>query len=760
MKKNDIERKLLDLMEKSAYKPLPEEELLENSVGAGTDSKLFWAVLKDLLDAGRIVRTRFGAYGLPEKMNLVVGSLSLNNKGFGFVLPERKEMEDVFIPPGGLSDAMNGDRVIARVNGRSHGRQPEGEIVRILKRANITVVGNFLQRGAFAFVTPDDKKITHDVFIAKKHFHGAKDGQKVVAEFIAWPQSGKNAEGRIVEILGDPGEKGLDVLAIIKQHSLATVFPDKALEAADKINTAVEETEFEKRRDLTNRLIVTIDSDDAKDLDDAVRLEETADGSWLLGVYIADVSYYVGEDSPLDKEACERATSVYLADRVLPMLPERLSNGICSLNAGEPRLVMACEMKINGEAQVTDYELFPAVIRVSKRLAYSTVRDLLQEGEPTADIAPRLFRMLKKMDALSAVLHEKRLDRGAVDFDFPEQKIRLDATGRPTEIKLTKRTAAERIIEEFMLKANETVAKHLSGRLVPAIYRVHEQPDEEKMAALAGLLATFGLRLTRAKKVSPRDLQKVLRKVAGKNEEKLIAKVMLRSLKQAEYGAENIGHFGLAAKYYTHFTSPIRRYPDLIIHRLLKETMKRKFTAKRREKLEKLLPEIAAHSSRRERVAEAAERAVADLKKAEYMREHIGEIFSGNISGVTSYGLFIELENGVEGLLHMSALTDDYYVFIESEYRLVGEGSGNVYRLGDPISVEVLQANTVSRTVDFVLPGRKLAAREDILERLRGHRASGRKNNDGKNKKRQEKKAGGNQFNRAAASKKTGKKRQ
>ncbi|MDR3348022.1 MAG: ribonuclease R [Acidaminococcales bacterium] len=759
MKKNDIERKLLELMEKSAYRPMPEEEILESPEFAGADLKLFWAAVKELLDAGRIVRTRFGTYGLPEKMNLVVGSLSLNSKGFGFVLPERKEMEDIFIAPGGLSDAMNGDRVIARVSGRSHGRKPEGEIVRILKRANTTVVGNFVQRGSFAFVAPDDKKITQDVFIAKKNFGGAKDGQKVVAEFIVWPQDGKNAEGRIVEVLGDQGDKGLDVLAIIKQHGLATAFPKKVLEDADKANSAVEETEFAKRRDLCDRLIVTIDSDDAKDLDDAVRLEEIADGSWLLGVYIADVSYYVQEDSPLDKEARERATSVYLADRVLPMLPERLSNGLCSLNADEPRLAMACEMKINGQAQITDYELFPAVIKVRKRLSYSAVREALREGAPPAGMEPRLFGMLRKMDALSALLHEKRMERGAVDFDFPEQKIRLDANGRPTEVKLVKRTAAERIIEEFMLKANETVARHLFERRIPAIYRVHEQPDEEKMAALAGLLATFGLRLTRAKKVSPSDLQKILRKIAGKSEEKLIAKVMLRSLKQAEYGAENSGHFGLASKYYTHFTSPIRRYPDLVIHRLLKETLKRKLAAKRREKLEKSLPEIAVHSSRRERVAEAAERAVEDLKKAEYMREHIGEVFPGHISGVTSYGLFVELESGVEGLLHVSALTDDYYVFIDSEYRLVGEGSGKVYRLGDPISVEVLQASAAGRTVDFVLPGRKLAERDAALERLRAYKTAGKKNG-GKKTKSGEKKAGAGQSGSAAASKKPAQRRQ
>jgi ribonuclease R len=734
MKKKEIENKLLDLMQKSTYKPLPEEELLGSPVFAGSDLKLLWAVVKDLLDAGRIVRTRFGAYGLPEKMNLVVGTLSLNNKGFGFVLPESGETGDVFVPPRALADAMNGDRVIVRVSGRTHGRQPEGAIVRILKRANTTVVGNFARRGAFAFVTPDDKKITQDIFVAKKHFNGAKDGQKVVAEFIVWPTGGKNAEGRIVEILGDLGDKGMDVLAIIKQYGLATAFAEKTLEAADKISPVVGEAEFANRRDLTNRLVVTIDSDDAKDLDDAVYLEETAGGGWLLGVYIADVSYYVEEGSPLDKEASERATSVYLADRVLPMLPERLSNGICSLNAGEPRLAMACEMKINREGDVTDYEIFPAAINVHKRLSYHMVRNALLEGAE-ADISPRLLGMLRIMGDLSAVLHKKRLGRGAVDFDFPEQKIRLDAAGRPVEVKLAKRTVAEAIIEEFMLKANETVAKHLSARSIPAIYRVHEQPDGEKMAALSGLLTTFGFKLTRAKKVSPGDLQNILRKAAGRQEEKLIAKVMLRSLKQAEYRAENIGHFGLAAKYYTHFTSPIRRYPDLVVHRLLKETMKRKLTAKRREKLDKALPEIAAYSSRRERTAEAAERAVEDLKKAEYMMGHIGEVFPGNISGVTSYGLFVELENGVEGLLHMSALTDDYYVFIESEYRLVGKGSGKSYRLGDPINVEVLQANALSRTVDFVLPGQKLAARENVLERLRGRAATGAKNGGAKNKK-------------------------
>ena len=741
-------------MQRRAHKPLTCEEMAEQLHLSGVQLKIFWIVLADMEKQGRVVKTCYDTYGLPERMSLIKGILSMSQKGFGFVVSEKKEEDDIFIPPGATLDAMHGDTVMARISSRKHhGRQAEGEIIKVLQRKNTSIIGTFSTRGQFGFLVPDDSKIMQDIFIPLKHFHGAKDGQKVIVEITVWPRRHRNAEGKITEILGDINDNGVDILSIIKQHELAIEFPEKVLDAADKISDFVEPQDEEKRRNLRDRIIVTIDSDDAKDLDDAVYVEQLPDEKWLLGVYIADVSHYVEENAELDMEARERGTSVYLVDRVLPMLPERLSNGICSLNAGVDRLVMSCEMKIDSAGEVFGYEIFPAVINISKRLSYPVVRQAIEEDKTPEEISPQLVKILREMGALSKILRKKRMNRGAIDFDFPEQKVIIDAAGKPVEIKQVKRTIAESIIEEFMLCANETVAKHLYELHMPSLYRVHEEPEDEKMLSLGTLLATFGLKLSRTKKVTPANLQSILGKVAGRTEEALISKVMLRSLKQAEYKAENLGHFGLAAKYYTHFTSPIRRYPDLVVHRLLKErAATRKLTAKRSEKLEKLLPEIAEHSSKKERVAEQAERETKDLKKVEYMLNYIGAEFDGNISGVTSYGLFVELDNGVEGLLHIAALSDDYYIYVEGEYSLVGEGSGKTFRLGDAITVEVLQANVTTRTVDFVLPGEKLVARQKTIERLKERHSKSTKpakktrtytgKNKDKNKKSVKKKRG------------------
>ncbi len=722
MNKQELQEKILSFMRADSYKPLTEEDILKNLALGSADLKTFWAVAKELEEMGAIIRTRFNTYGLPEKMSLVPGILNLAIKGFGFVTPS--EGEDIFIPPSQLLGAMNGDQVIARISSRPTGRQPEGEVIRILKRAHSSVVGAFNRRKEYGFVLPDDKKIGQDIFIAKKNFNGAKDGQKVVAELTVWPENGKNAEGRIAEILGNAGDPGLEVLAIIKQHGLPLQFPDKVLAAAKKINKTVAQEELGGRRDLRQRFIVTIDSEDAQDLDDAVYVETLSGGGWLLGVYIADVSHYVAENSLLDQEAKDRGTSVYLVDRVLPMLPERLSNGICSLNAGEDRLVMACEMEINRSGRVTRHEIFPSVINVGMRLSYSLVKGILADNVLPSDLPIELAANLKNMASLSEVLRKKRMARGAIDFDFPEQKVKLDQNGKPLSIEQRVRTIAESIIEEFMLAANETVAEQLFSQKTPSLYRIHEPPNEEKIAALSALLQTFSLRLPVKETINPGDLQALLRQISGRPEEKLISKVVLRSLKQAEYRAENLGHFGLAAKFYTHFTSPIRRYPDLVVHRMLKESAQKPPGEDRLNYLNTALPEIAKHASKQERAAEQAERDTVDLKKAEYMLDFIGDSFDGTVSGVTAFGLFVELENGVEGLLHMSALTDDYYVYIEEKYCLLGETTKKVYRIGDSITVEVLNANIASRSVDFILPGETAAVKQQLLSRS-GQRPGG-----------------------------------
>lgn len=715
----DIRDKILAFMRDSSYAPMTSEELLDALAGECSATK-FWQELLSLEQNGEIIKTRFETYGLPEKMGLVAGRFQLTSKGFGFVIPDNKgERPDVFIPPRALNGAMNNDRVLARVNNDTHGKKPEGEILRIITHANNKVVGIFHQTGDFAFVTPDDKRIGQDVYVMRRDFNNAKDGQKVVVEITEWPQEHRKAEGRVTEILGNIGDVGLEILSIIKQNDLPLEFPEEVLAASRKVPKSIKKTELADRRDLRERTVVTVDGEDAKDLDDAVYVQQISAHEFLLGVYIADVSYYVTEDSILDKEARERGTSVYLVDRVLPMLPERLSNGICSLNAGEDRLAMACEMHIDRQGTVLNYEIFPAVINVRHRLSYNIVRDMLAGDKELctkyADIVP----MVGKMDELRQILHDKRARRGAVDFDLPEQKVILDEKLHPIEIVQRIHGNAESIIEEFMLAANETVAQHMFNQHWPFIYRVHEIPAEEKMQDLAKLLANFNVKFKVSEETQPKEIQQAVRAVAGRPEERLITTVALRSMKQAVYQTENVGHFGLAAKYYTHFTSPIRRYPDLIVHRLLRQWLQTpKLKAAEVEPLSDKLEIIADHSSIRERAAADAERATVELKKCEYMADHIGEEYDGVISGVTAFGMFVELENGVEGLVHISSLMDDYYEFYEERYALVGTHTGHQYRLGDKVRIEVLQVNISDVSIDFIMAGENNGVREHIKQQL------------------------------------------
>lgn len=706
-------------MRDGSYAPMTSEELLDALAGECSATK-FWQELLALEQNGEIIKTRFETYGLPEKMGLVAGRFQLTSKGFGFVIPDNKgERPDVFIPPRALNGAMNNDRVLARVNNDTHGKKPEGEILRIITHANNKVVGIFHQTGDFAFVTPDDKRIGQDVYVMRRDFNNAKDGQKVVVEITEWPQEHRKAEGKVTEILGNIGDVGLEILSIIKQNDLPLEFPEEVLAASRKVPKTIKKTELAGRRDLRERTVVTVDGEDAKDLDDAVYVQQISADEYLLGVYIADVSYYVTEDSILDKEARERGTSVYLVDRVLPMLPERLSNGICSLNAGEDRLSMACEMHIDSKGTVLNYEIFPAVINVRHRLSYNIVRSILAGDEELCAKYADILPMVGKMDELRQILHDKRARRGAVDFDLPEQKVILDEKLHPVEIVQRVHGNAESIIEEFMLAANETVAQHMFNQHWPFIYRVHEIPAEEKMQDLAKLLANFNIKFKVSEETQPKEIQQAVRAVAGRPEERLITTVALRSMKQAVYQTENVGHFGLAAKYYTHFTSPIRRYPDLIVHRLLRQWLQTpKLKAAEVEPLSDKLEIIADHSSIRERAAADAERATVELKKCEYMADHIGEEYDGVISGVTAFGMFVELENGVEGLVHISSLMDDYYEFYEERYALVGTHTGHQYRLGDKVRIEVLQVNISDVSIDFIMAGENDGVREHIKQQL------------------------------------------
>ena len=719
MQSKDVRENILNFMRDTGYAPMTSEELMDALAGTCSPNK-FWQELLALEQNGEIIKTRFDTYGLPEKMGLVAGRFQLTSKGFGFVIPDNKgDRPDVFIPPRALNGAMNNDRVLARIDNDTHGKKPEGEILRIIVHANNKVVGVFHQSGEFAFVTPDDKRIGQDVYVMKRHFNNAKDGQKVVVEITEWPQNNRKAEGKVTEVLGNLGDVGLEILSIIKQNDLPLTFPEEVLDASYKVPKTIKKSELNGRRDLRDRTVVTVDGEDAKDLDDAVYVEKLNSDEYLLGVYIADVSYYVTENSVLDREARARGTSVYLVDRVLPMLPERLSNGICSLNAGEDRLSMACEMHINGEGKVLNYEIFPAVINVRHRLSYNIVRAMLAGDAELCAKYKDILPMVGKMDELREILHKKRAKRGAVDFDLPEQKVILDEKLHPIEIVQRIHGNAESIIEEFMLAANETVAQHMFNQHWPFIYRVHDIPAEEKMQDFAKLLANFNIKFKVHEETKPKDIQQAVEAIAGTPEERLITTVALRSMKQAVYQTENIGHFGLAAEYYTHFTSPIRRYPDLIVHRLLHRWLQApKLPANEVEPLGDKLDMIAEHSSIRERAAADAERATVELKKCEYMADHIGEEFDGTISGVTAFGMFVELENGVEGLVHISSLMDDYYDYYEERYALVGTHSGNVYRLGDKVRIEVLQVNISDVSIDFIMAGENNGVREHIRQQL------------------------------------------
>ncbi len=707
-KPNVLKERILDFMREEAYKPITAEDLAEGMALKGKELSEFWTVLDELEAKAFIIKTRYGKYGVPEKMNLVVGRYAATSKGFGFVIDDIGVEGDVFIAPDATMSAMHNDRVVARVhrlNSGGTGRRREGEVIRIVERANNTVVGTFESSRHFGFVIPDDLRIGHDIFIPKSEFNGAKKGSKVVVEITKWPEKRKSAEGKVVQVLGHKGDTGIEILSIITRHNLPTSFDADVEREAEKIPESISENELVGRRDLRHLPLVTIDGEDAKDLDDAVHIERLPNGRYRLGVHIADVSYYVRENTPLDKEARERGTSVYLVDRVLPMLPQRLSNGICSLNAGVDRLALSAHMDIDHRGQVVNYEIFPSVIHVRTRLSYTIVRKILADhDEALRSQYSELVPDLEQMERLCRILKERRLRRGAIDFDFPEIKVKLDEQGQPVELVKRVRSIAESIIEEFMLVANETVAEHMHHIGVPSVFRVHDEPDAEKMQKLNHLLHNFGQQLQKVDEIQPMALQQILSRIAGRPEERIVSTVMLRSLKQARYEAENRGHFGLAARYYTHFTSPIRRYPDLIVHRLVRETFTSgDISAKRREKLAQLLPQIALHSSERERAAAEAERETVDLKKVEYMAQFVGEEFDGVINGVTAFGLFVELANGVEGLVHVSSMDNDYYRYVEQEYALIGERTGKIFRLGDAARVLLTKVNPEERTIDFVL---------------------------------------------------------
>lgn len=707
-----MEERLMDLMHQISYKPMTVSEL-EEALGI-TDPEEFRTLVKmlnRLEEEGMVVQTRTHRYGLPEHMNLIKGRIQGNAKGFAFLIPEKEGEEDVYIHAIDLKGAMHGDQVLVRINGAAFGKRPEGEVVRILKRANPRLVGTYQDSGFFGFVIPDDQRIPSDIFIPKEMSMGAVSGHKVVVELTKYPDGRKNGEGKVIEILGHQNDPGVDILSIIRKYNLPEQFPEDVLREAEAIPDRITEEELVGRRDLRSRTIVTIDGEDAKDLDDAVEVEVLENGNYLLGVHIADVSYYVKEDSALDREALKRGTSVYLVDRVIPMLPHRLSNGICSLNPKVDRLTLSCVMEFNPVGKLVRYEIFPSVIRTTERMTYEAVnRILVDEDVETMERYKELVPIFQRMAELSGILRRAREERGAIDFELEEAKVIVDSAGRPIEVRLRERQIAEKLIEDFMLAANETIAEHFYWMKLPFIYRIHEDPDPMKIQSFIEFIATLGylVRGGTAARISPMALQRVLEEAKGTPEENVISTLLLRSMKQARYADYHAGHFGLAADYYTHFTSPIRRYPDLIVHRLIREYL---FSGgvdeKRLDELKERLPEIANQSSERERVAMEAERETDALKMAEYMLAHIGEEFDAVISGVTPFGLFVKLPNTIEGMIHVSYLTDDYYHYHEKQYALVGERTAKVYRIGDPVRVRCIAVHMEDHTIDFELAGEK-----------------------------------------------------
>ena len=694
-------------MEHQAVRPLSEEELAEvfavDTVEALVQLK---GLLKELESDGTLVLSRKNRYGRPAQFNLLIGKISRHPKGFGFLMQEDADADDIFIPASELKGAMNGDRVIVRIKREATAKsRAEGEVIRILQRNVQQIVGTFESSRHFGFVVPDDKRFGSDIFIPKEQFNGAKTNMKVLVEITQWPEKNRSAEGKIVQVIGKKDAPGVDILSIIMGHDLPQGFPADVLMYAEALPETIAVSEIEKRRDLRDMLMITIDGEDAKDLDDAVSVQKLENGNYLLGVHIADVGHYVKEDSVLDKEALERATSVYLVDRVIPMLPQKLSNGICSLNAGEDRLAMTCMMEINSQGVVVSHDIFESVIHVNYRMTYQNVtKILLNQDEALCGKYHEILSMLQEMAQLQMILEKKRKLRGAIEFYAPESKVILDKKGHPIRIEWREQGVADKIIEEFMLCANETVAEHFFWMEVPFLYRVHEEPKMEDVLDVNKFLQAFGYNIKGlSNHVHAKAYQNVVEQVAGKPEEMMINTVMLRSMQHARYDVEALGHFGLAAQYYSHFTSPIRRYPDLAIHRMIKELLHNgdRLDEKRVTILKGKMKHYAEQASVREKIAEEAERESVELKKIEYMKPYVGDVFQAKISGVTNFGIFVQLDNSVEGLAHISTLIDDFYQFQPESYSLIGEHTRKVYRLGQDIKVRLTRVSVEDRQIDF-----------------------------------------------------------
>ncbi|MDT4011891.1 ribonuclease R [Staphylococcus simulans] len=760
----DLKQSVTEIIKQPDYEPMSVSDFQDRLGLDNADSfRDLIKVLVELEQSGLVERTKTDRYkrkGNQKNMkdNLVKGTLSQNKKGFAFLRPEDEDMEDIFIPPTKINRAMDGDTVIVEVQpsrGDFKGKV-EGEVKSIEKHSITQVVGTYTEGRHFGFVIPDDKRIMQDIFIPKGQSLGAVEGHKVLVQISKYAEGNDNPEGHVSAILGHKNDPGVDILSIIYQHGIEIEFPDEVLKEAEAVPEYIEPSELEGRKDLRDELTITIDGADAKDLDDAIALKKLKNGNTQLTVSIADVSHYVKEDSALDKEAYDRGTSVYLVDRVIPMIPHRLSNGICSLNPNVDRLTLSCRMEINSDGKVVKHEIFDSVIQSDHRMTYDEVNQIITDHDENVRAQyPDVTPMLDLAKELSETLIQMRKRRGEIDFDIDEAQVIVNEEGIPVDVKMRERGEGERLIESFMLAANETVAEHFNKMEVPFIYRVHEQPKSDRLTQFFEFITNFGI-LVRGtgEDVSPSTLQEIHEKVKGLPEQTVVSTMMLRSMQQARYEDVNLGHFGLSADYYTHFTSPIRRYPDLVVHRLIRKYLiEDSMSGKELRKWEDKLPEIAEHTSNRERRAIEAERDTDELKKAEFMLQHIGEEFEGIVSSVANFGMFVELPNTVEGMVHVSSMTDDYYQFAEGQMAMIGERTGNVFRIGDTVKIKVVNVDVDQRMIDFQIVGmpeprrrksnKRPARGTTIQTKTRGKSLGGDKK---KGKKKQRK--GKNQRNR------------
>ena len=698
------EKKILEFMKDEAYVPMKAKEIAMLMRVPKNEYNEFLETMGNLELELKVQKNRKNRYRISEK-TYYEGYYRKHQKGYGFVKIEEQQ-EEIYIAKENSLNALNGDRVLIEIIEESNKvKKAEGKVIKILKHEKDTVVGIFQNNKTFGFVIPDDKNFGTDIYIAKKNFGKARSNHKVLVQITKYPQKGKKAEGKVVEVLGNVNEAGVDMLSLIKEHKLPARFPEPVVEEAKRCGNKVDKKDIPNRVDLREKIIFTIDGEDAKDLDDAVRVEKLENGNYRLDVHIADVSYYVKEDSLLDKEALVRGTSIYMLGRVIPMLPRELSNGICSLNAGEDRFTLSCSMEIDQKGKVVSSEIYKGIINVTERMNYSDVQKIIDGSDKKVlEKYKQYIQEFKNMEELAIILKNRRLENGYLNLDIPESKIDLDIDGHVTNISKYETTFAHEIIEQFMLTANETVAEKFFWLDAPFIYRVHEEPDLEKIRELNKFLFNFGLKIkANQDNIYPKEFAKVLDDIKGKEEEKVISNLVLRTLKVARYEAENKGHFGIASKYYCHFTSPIRRYPDLFIHRIISNYLEENYDVDQKfiDKYKQEAEDRAKQSSEREKIATQVEREAEDIKKAEYMESRIGEEYEGIVSSITSFGMFVELESTVEGLIRFDKMGDEYYIYDEDRKRLIGEKTNKIYKIGDKVKIRVIAANKLLRQIDF-----------------------------------------------------------